>query len=393
MVSWTKIKKDRKFGGLGVRGLRNMNDALLLKWWWRFGSEKEALWRQVICSKYKMNINNWFPLMEANGNTSLAWKDILLIKNKRPTIFTKFMENIRLSVGNGKNIKFWMDPWANVNSLRSSFPRIFNICLQKDETIADVWNRKESDGSWSFQFRRRVFGWEQEDYNNLIAMLDELYASINPNSEFSDHLSWEACSSKIFSVSSLYKIVSSHGILSDESDRKILQLIWNCKAPLKVQCFGWMAFLGKLKTGEHLLRIGILTNYQDALCKFCGECIESINHSLLHCFMTWKIWCKILGWWGIQWVLPPSLSDLFLWWGYHRHKSMAKSTWECIPLAILWSLWKMRNEFLFQNSPLNWDDLLELIKIRIAFWIKNSENSDYSINDFLFNLRSMIHSP
>lgn len=188
-------------------------------------------------------------------------------------------------------------------------------------------------------------------------------------------------------------MVTTHGILSNESDRKTLQLIWNCRVPLKVQCFGWMSFLGKLKTGDYLLRIGILHNHHDALCKFCGECIESINHSLLHCNLTWIVWCKVLDWWGIQWVLPPTIPDLLHWWGNHGFKSLAKLAWECIPLTVLWSLWKMRNEFIFQDQPLNWDEIIELIKLRVAFWIKNSENTDYSINDFLFNLRSMLHDP
>lgn len=223
--------------------------------------------------------------------------------------------------------------------------------------------------------------------------MDEIYMFLNPRNDCLDHLRWEACKSNIFYVFSLYKIATNHGNLSDESERKSLILIWKCKAPLKVQCFGWIAFLGKLKTGDHLLRIGILQSHQEALCKFCGECVESINHSLLHCHLVWNIWCKVLGWWGIQWVIPPSFPDLLQWWGYHRFKSLAKVTWECIPLAVLWSLWKMRNEFIFQDCPINWEELFELIKIRVAFWIKNSEFTDYSINDFLFNLRSMIHTP
>lgn len=133
MISWSKIKQDWEHGGLNVRGLRDMNDALLLKWWWRFGSEKNSFWRQVVCAKYKLDSNNWLPDMEIRGNISLAWKDILLIKHRSPATFIKFMENIRWSIGNGIQTSFWSDPWANNTCLKSLFPRIFYNCLRKNE--------------------------------------------------------------------------------------------------------------------------------------------------------------------------------------------------------------------------------------------------------------------
>ena len=40
-------------GGLGIRNVRLFNEALLGKWLWRFGIEKDARWRQVIEVKYE----------------------------------------------------------------------------------------------------------------------------------------------------------------------------------------------------------------------------------------------------------------------------------------------------------------------------------------------------
>lgn len=40
----------KKYGGLGIGSLKATNLALLSKWWWRFKTEKEALWRKTIAA-------------------------------------------------------------------------------------------------------------------------------------------------------------------------------------------------------------------------------------------------------------------------------------------------------------------------------------------------------
>ena len=37
------------------------NWSLLAKWWWRYGEEKEALWRRIIVSKYREDVWRWVP--------------------------------------------------------------------------------------------------------------------------------------------------------------------------------------------------------------------------------------------------------------------------------------------------------------------------------------------
>ena len=46
-------------GGLAIQNLRYFNEALLGKWLWRFGYEREALWRRVIKVKYGVEEGDW----------------------------------------------------------------------------------------------------------------------------------------------------------------------------------------------------------------------------------------------------------------------------------------------------------------------------------------------
>uniref|UniRef100_A0A2N9EMD6 Reverse transcriptase zinc-binding domain-containing protein n=1 Tax=Fagus sylvatica TaxID=28930 RepID=A0A2N9EMD6_FAGSY len=46
-------------GGLAIRDLRSFNKALLGKWLWRYGSERDALWRLVVDAKYGSLWGGW----------------------------------------------------------------------------------------------------------------------------------------------------------------------------------------------------------------------------------------------------------------------------------------------------------------------------------------------
>jgi hypothetical protein len=59
LMNWSQICAPLRHGGLGVKDLRSFNKALLGKWLWRYGSEREALWRLVVDAKYGSLWGGW----------------------------------------------------------------------------------------------------------------------------------------------------------------------------------------------------------------------------------------------------------------------------------------------------------------------------------------------
>jgi len=62
LVNLSKVCSPISEGGLGVRNLLVFNRALLGKWMWRYGIERDAWWRIVVDSKYGSLWGGWCSL-------------------------------------------------------------------------------------------------------------------------------------------------------------------------------------------------------------------------------------------------------------------------------------------------------------------------------------------
>ncbi|GMQ00419.1 hypothetical protein CsSME_00047514 [Camellia sinensis var. sinensis] len=111
------------------------------------------------------------------------------------------MENSVIKVGNGRRISFWKDHWSSNCSLRSMFPRLFDLSVNKESTLKQMIDRKNSSDGWSFLFRRVLRAWEEHEVGRLRAYLSThepvLAARV-------DSWVWKASTSGMFTVKSLY---------------------------------------------------------------------------------------------------------------------------------------------------------------------------------------------
>ena len=100
-VGWHKVIKPKIEGGLSIHSARGKNIALLAKLNWRFHLEKDAIWTNVLRSKYcshrRLNARNKEKLP-----CSRTWKAL----NKGVEVFKR---GIRWISGRNSELSLWHD--------------------------------------------------------------------------------------------------------------------------------------------------------------------------------------------------------------------------------------------------------------------------------------------
>ncbi|GJU81763.1 putative RNA-directed DNA polymerase, eukaryota, reverse transcriptase zinc-binding domain protein [Tanacetum coccineum] len=104
-ISWKKICSPSTCGGLGVGSLQAMNLAMLTKWVWRFHTEPQSLWHQIITSIHdpsggfgstaatRQPLSPWWAISNLNSSLSFVGVNLNLLLTRK--------------VGTGSSIAFW----------------------------------------------------------------------------------------------------------------------------------------------------------------------------------------------------------------------------------------------------------------------------------------------
>lgn len=371
MVKWDEITRKKSIGGLGVKKLMQHNLALLAKWWWRFGKDKEALWVKVIRGKYGLDGNSWLPHAHGSGSSSRIWSDICSLDNPSSHLGYSIRDTFRVQVNSGNAIVFCDHIWLGESSLKEDYPRLFSLSTQKEVLISNL----RAEGSWDLVFKREMFGREKQEMDNLKQRLQQV--TLDPSKP--DTLQWRWTNDGIFSVKSAY----GHWELLNYPSNTLLGSLWKNLGPPKVEIFAWMAVKEKALTRSILLSKNLISDIQLALCPLCSTNLETHQHLFLHCHFSWSVWSIILDWWNIKWVCPLSVPDLANWWFANGFFNLEKHLWEACFYAMLWSLWLVRNDSIFNNSTKQVWEVGEFVKTKVAMWMKAKfDIKVYTVEEF-----------
>nr|GEY11893.1 RNA-directed DNA polymerase, eukaryota, reverse transcriptase zinc-binding domain protein [Tanacetum cinerariifolium] len=342
LVKWKKCLANKDLGGLGIGSIYGLNLGLLFKWVWRFLCNSPDLWVRVI-----KNLHGAHGGVMEDSNYSSCYSPWSGILASISSLKLKGIELLSLCVrkiGNGVYCRFWDDIWCGNQLFKLQFPRIYQLEIVKDCSIAD----RIGIPDWTSVFRRPPQGGaEMSQFNDLLSLIQDVALS-----DFSDSWIWSVDASNGYTVASARTLIDSNILdVAPNATR------WNRLIPNKVNVFIWRLMLNKLPTRVNLDRRDI--DVGSILCPICIEDVETANHIFLSCNMAKDLWSLFAKWWEIDILVYANISEWFVWLDDLAVSNKVRSFIDGVGDSLMWHIWKFRNELIFSSSPskkaLIWD--------------------------------------
>lgn len=378
LIKWEFAQLPKALGGLNVSNLFFRNMGLICKWVWRYFSEPWSLWRQMIKAKYKYPASlgmGDLPPIKVGG----PWKSICnhLLKHHESKEILKI--GSRKRIGDGKDTLFWHDVWLSNAPLKITFPRLFLISSLPMAPVASMGSWENSSWTWSLPwtrpFRTRdIADWEQ---------LHPLLLQVSIQQDASDTLIWNLSKDGNFSVKSFYEELHKNATPCMEI---LPRKIWNGLVPFRIEVFTWLAVLERINTKRKLSSLGIIPP-SETRCVLCESSTEDVSHLFLFCPFASDIWSWWWCLWNISWVWPKSLEQALIQWVYPKKGKFFKQIWLASFQVIIWSVWRERNERIFNNKSSSPLEIKNLVLVRLCWWLKSWKIP------FLYTIEEVLRNP
>ncbi|GJZ73488.1 RNA-directed DNA polymerase, eukaryota, reverse transcriptase zinc-binding domain protein [Tanacetum coccineum] len=332
-VKWNNVLTDKKRGGLGVSSLFALNRGLMIKWVWKFLSQKDSLWTKVIVAIHGVGgkIHS-----EWTSTGKSCWLSILSevrsLQRKGMYVF----DYLTHKMGNGESTKFWLDHWHTRGIFKDIFPRLYALESSKDVTVSS----KIGDTSLVCSFRRIPRGGiEQNQFDSLVELVRSV--TIVPSA---DRWNWNLESTGIFSVASARRRIDEICLPNIGEETR-----WVKCVPIKINVLAWKIKTDALPTRFNISRRGI--DIQDMSCPICDNAIESTDHLFFRCGLVRDIANKVLSWWNLDHANLNSYAEWKSWLVSIRMDSKLKKMFEGVWYSIWWNILldigKVRNRNIF----------------------------------------------
>ena len=174
-------------------------------------------------------------------------------------------------MGNKENTRFWEDWRIGPKALKDSYPRIYNICFDKEKSAACMLKK----GLDNISFRRSLCGESLMLWGHIRDACESVMLD-----DSSVRIKWTLCGDGKYNVKTCYR----HMIQNEM--QYPYKFLWKVKMPPRVKFFVWLLLRKSILTKQNLRERG----WQgDTKCSFCGR-EEDIEHLFVHCSVAKISW-------------------------------------------------------------------------------------------------------
>ncbi|OMO94054.1 reverse transcriptase [Corchorus capsularis] len=354
--NWQKLTEFKQDGGMGFKEFEAFNRAMLAKQAWRLIENPNALWARVLKGVYFHNCD----FLEAGKGARPSWVWSSLLEGR-----DLFKEHMMWVPMDGKQISIWQDRWIpNLAGRVLSNPGLINDNIP--QKVEEIMNKDL--GIWELD---QIQHWLTEEEQSAIKDIpvhegeepDILIWPKDKSGKFTVKSGYVTCKN-VVAVGNINRASSSHLV-----DKRVWKEIWKIKAPSKVKVFMWRMCMGALATNENLWKRKCK---QDPLCELCGQEVETIEHMILTCEWTRKVWWE--GCFGLkickdrirtmdQWILEVFLEVN----NSHGDVDIIKSTiaYTC------WIIWNLRCQAIIEHKSLE--------SVKAIQWISSAVKEYYMV--------------
>jgi hypothetical protein len=330
-------------------------------------SEEKPNWKLVLEAKYG-NVGRPTLSLGRIHKASLWWRDLVGLGVVRGMAGDWLNDVFVHRIGDGSDTSFWHYNWLSVGPLAMVFPRLFSISIQAEENINVMGNWVSGIWVWNLKWRRPFFAWEEVLYRDFITLLEGAPISLDKPAWCFRH-----GVDGLFSVKASYKFLSSwlvRPLFLPPSLSSVVYKVWDSWTPSKVVVFSWQTLLARIPTRANLAIRGMILEDVHLNCAVCGGEVETENHLFLLCPLAWSIWSEVYRWLGVVEVSPNNIASHFN--GFLSSLKCGKKSLKGLRMVwhvVIWTLWRVRNEKIFSNKPILFEEVLDRIKCTSWKWL------------------------
>ncbi|GJS31784.1 RNA-directed DNA polymerase, eukaryota, reverse transcriptase zinc-binding domain protein [Tanacetum coccineum] len=310
----------------------------------------------------------WRPVVEKFKKRLTEWKAKTMSFGGRLTLVKSVLGSVPLVVrsihgadgGIGAGTSFWDDMWAGEHKLRNRFPRIYYLEGCKDAKIIDRGRWVDGEWKWVWRWTREPRGRGEGELKELESILHNIII----DSSCRDTWKWSLAENGIFFVKVLPALVDEKYLDTGGNGNTMLL---NKIVPKKINVFVWSALRGRLPVRVELDKKGI--DIPNILCLMCDETVDTIDHALVLCNKSMRIWSNFFEWWDYGFADSFTTTDMLRHEGGNLVSSNIKVLWEAVMWITGYFIWRNRNSCVFGKKVKTVGNVVQEIKVRSYEWI------------------------